>query len=265
MIELAPSWKRSLTLRSPIILAAGGYTTAATNLGALVTLPTTLRARAGTSTPRVAEIPGGVLVRTGAANPGLARVLRDFRRAWAASHTPIIVAFAVQSARDWVTMAAQLESVAGVGGIELHFNPAMDAPEHIRAVRAATELPILAKLDLDDARTIAADCVAAGANALVIGRAPRGMKIVDGKAWYGRLFAPAVKPLVLRVVAEIRDLRLAPSGVEGLEIPLIACGGAHSAEDVREFLATGACAVEIDSAEWIDPGIADRWQQILNE
>ncbi|MEW5720335.1 MAG: hypothetical protein AB1817_17050, partial [Chloroflexota bacterium] len=187
MIELASNWKRSLTLRNPILLAAGGYTTDATHIGAFVTLPTTLRARAGAPLPRVVEIPGGVLIRTGAANPGLPRVIREYRRAWEQSQTPIIVAFAAQGARDWATMAAQLESIAGVGSIELHFNPALDAADALRAVRAATELPILAKLDLDNARAIASDCVGADANALVIGRAPRGMKIVNGKAWYGRL------------------------------------------------------------------------------
>ena len=250
MLELAPNWKRSLTLSNPILLAAGGYATDATNLGALVTLPTTWRARAGAPRPRVVEIPGGVLIRTGAANPGLARVLREYRRAWEQSPMPIIVAFAAQGARDWVTVAAQLENVAGVGGIELHFNPTMDAADALRAVRAATELPILAKLDLDDARAIAADCVAAGANVLVIGRAPRGMRIVDGKAWYGRLYAPSVKPLALRAVAEVAALKL--------DVRLIACGGIHSTEDAREFLTIGAGAVEIDSAEWIEPGIAER-------
>jgi dihydroorotate dehydrogenase (NAD+) catalytic subunit len=250
MIELAPNWKRSLTLSNPILLAAGGYTTGTTHIGALVTLPTTLRPRVGAPLPRVVEVPGGALIRSGAANPGLGRVLREYRRAWEQSQTPIIVAFAAQGARDWAAMAAQLDSIAGIGGIELHFNPTIDAADVIRSVRVATELPILAKLDLDNARAVAADCVAAGANALVIGRAPRGMKIVDGKAWYGRLYAPSVKPLALRVVAEIRDLRL--------EIPLLACGGVHSAEDAREFLAAGACAVEIDSAEWIEPGIAAR-------
>ncbi|MBM3127295.1 MAG: dihydroorotate dehydrogenase [Chloroflexi bacterium] len=249
-IELAPSWKRSLTISNPIIFAAGGYTTEATNIGALVTLPTTLHTRVGAPMPRVIEIPGGVLMRTGAANPGWTRVLREHRRAWEQSQMPIIVAFAAQGAREWVTLAAQIENVAGIGGIELHFNPALDAAEAIRAVRAATELPILAKLDLDNAREIAADCAAAGANALVIGRAPRGMKIVDGKTWYGRLYAPSVLPLALRAVAEIAGMKL--------DAPLVACGGVHSAEDARAFLAAGACAVEIDSAEWIEPGIAAR-------
>ena len=250
MIELAPNWKRSLAINNPILLAAGGYTTDATNIGALVTLPTTGRARAGAPMPRVVEVPGGVLMRTGAANPGLSRVLREYRRAWEQSRAPIIVALASQGARAWATMAAQLEGVANVGGIELHFNPTMDAADALRAVRTATELPIFAKLDLDNARAIATDCATAGANALVIGRAPRGMRIVDGKAWYGRLYAPSVMPLALRAVAEIAEVKL--------DAPIVACGGVHSAEDAREFLAAGACAVEIDSAEWIEPGMAGR-------
>lgn len=250
MIELAPSWKRSLTISNPILLAAGGYATDASGVGALITSATTLHARVGAPQPRVIEIPGGVLMQTGAANPGLTRVLREHRRAWEQGKIPIILAFAAQGARDWVTMTAQIENIAGIGGIELHFNPALDAVEAIRAVRAVSELPILAKLDLDNARAIATDCVAAGANALVIGRAPRGMKIVNGRAWYGRSYAPSVMPLALRAVAEIAEMKL--------NAPLIACGGVHSADDAREFLAAGASAVEIDSAEWIEPGIAAR-------
>ena len=148
-IELAPNWKRSITLAHPLMLAAGGYTCEpAQGCGAFVTLPTTLSPRAGAPLPRVIEIPGGFLLRTGAANPGLAQVLREHRRAWERSPIPVIVALAAQGARDWADMAAQLERVPGVGGVELHFNPTLDATGAIRATRAATELPILANLHL---------------------------------------------------------------------------------------------------------------------
>ncbi len=247
LIELAPNHKRSLTLAHLLILASAS--TDAT-VGAIVTLPLTLHARGGAPLPRVVEIPGGVLVRTGAANPGLEHVLRDSRRAWAQYRVPVIVAFAAQAVSDWATMAARLERVEGVGGIELHLNPALDAVDAIRATRAATELPILAKLDLDNAVAIAADCVTAGANTLVIGRAPRGMTMVDGKPWYGRMYGAMAKPLALKVLMETKDLRL--------DAPLVGCGGVHSAADAREFLAAGACAVEIDSAAWIDPALVER-------
>ena len=250
-IELAPNHKRGLTLTHPLILSSADTDA---RVGALVTLPLTLHARGGQGSrvlerdapqPRVVEIPGGFLMRTGAANPGIERVLRDCRRAWSQSRVPIIVALAAQGVRDWSAIAPRLEHVEGVSGIELHLNPALDAADAIRATRAATELPILAKLDLDNAAAIAADCIAAGANALVIGRAPRGMAMVEGRAWYGRLHSPTVKPLALRAVAEVAALKLAA--------PLVACGGVHSAGDVREFMAAGASAVEIDSAAWIDP------------
>ncbi|MBI4786875.1 MAG: hypothetical protein HY782_07515 [Chloroflexi bacterium] len=234
-IELAPNWKRSLALASPLILG---------------TLPLTMHPRGGGRHPRVIEVPGGVMLRTGAANPGLPRVLRDNERVWASSPVPIIVALAAQGARDWPAMAARLERVPGVGAVELHLNPTIAAADAVRATRAATELPILAKLDLDQAVEIAAECLAAGANTLVIGRAPRGMVMRDGHPWYGRLYSPMVKPLVMRAVAEVAARRL--------DAPLVACGGVHSADDVREFLAAGAVAVEIDSAMWVDPQVVAR-------
>ncbi len=257
-IELAPNWKRSLTINNLILLAAGGYSSEATGVGALVTLPTTLRPRTGAPLPRVVEIAGGVLIRTGAANPGLSRVLRDAERhrAWEQSAIPIIVAFAAQGVSDWAAMSARLDHIPGVSGIELHFNPTLDATDAICAVRAATELPILAKLDLDNASQVAGECIAAGANALVIGRTARGMRIVNGKQWFGRLLGPAAKPFALRAVAEIAAMKL--------DAPIIACGGVHSAEDVREFLAAGACAVEIDSAVWLDPTIVARIAEQLD-
>jgi dihydroorotate dehydrogenase (NAD+) catalytic subunit len=257
MIELAPNFKTSLVLAHPLIVAAGGYADFldAPNVGAVVTLPTTLHARANAPQPRVIEMPGGALVNTRAANPGLTKAIREHERAWARSRVPIIFAFAAQAAHEWSEMALRLASVSGIGGIELHINPTMDATSAIRAVRAASELPILVNLDLANARAIASECARAGANALVVGRAPRGMAMVNGRAWHGRLHAPTVKPLALNVLKEIRDLKV--------EIPLIGCGGIHSADDAREFLDAGAVAIQIDSAVWVNPHIVAELGDVL--
>ena len=257
LIELAPNHKRGLTLTHPLMLASASATDA--RLGAIVSLPFTLHARSGAPQPRVVEIPGGCLIRTGAANPGLGRTLRNSRtiRSWAESKAPIIVALAAQGVRDWPAMAARLERVEGVGGVELQVNPALNAADAIRATRAATELPILAKLDLDNAVAIAAQCLAAGANALVIGRAPRGMVMLDGKPWHGRLFGPASKPFALRSLADLAALKL--------DVPLVACGGIHSVADAREFLAAGAAAVQVDTAAWIDPSLVEQMAIGLEE
>jgi dihydroorotate dehydrogenase (NAD+) catalytic subunit len=248
MIELAPEWKRSLTLASPLILASGALSDAAA--GAIVSPPLTLFPRAGAPLPRVVNVPGGVLLRTGGANPGLDRFLRENRRSWESRGLPFVAALAAQSAADWPAMATRLDHEPGIAGIELCLNPTIRAADAIHATRIATELPILAKLDLDQATSVAADCVAAGANCLVVARAPRGMTIVDGRAWYGRLYAPSVKPIVLRAVAQIAEM--------GLLAPIVACGGIHSGQDVSDFMVAGASAVEIDSAQWIEPQVVAR-------
>jgi dihydroorotate dehydrogenase (NAD+) catalytic subunit len=203
------------------------------------------------------NVPGGVMLRTGGANPGLDRFLRENRRSWESRGLPVIAALAAQGAGDWPAMAARLERVPGIAGVELHLNPTIRAVEAIHATRAATELPILVKLDLDEVADIAADCVVAGANCLVIARAPRGMMMVDERAWYGRLYAPAVKPIVLRAVAQIAEM--------GLQVPLVACGGVHSGKDVHDLLAAGASAVEIDSAQWVEPQAVARIAAEVNE
>ncbi len=251
-IELAPDWKRSLTLAGPLMLASGALALPeqADGIGALVTLPLTSYHRAGAPLPRVVEVPGGALIRTGAANPGLMRVLRQYQQAWAhlTNGIPVIVALAAQASRDWPDMAARLEGIPGVGGIELDLNPTIDSPAVIRATRARTDLPILAKLDLDETNPeFASKCIAAGANALVLGRPPRGAALVDGRPWFGRLYSPSVKPLVMRVLTEFAGL--------GLHVPLIASGGVYTAQDVRDFLTAGAVAVEIDAALWLNPGM----------
>ena len=253
-VELAPNWKRGLMLANPLILASGGMTDA--RVGATATIPLTLRRRGGAAFPRIVELPGGILLRTGAANPGLARYVHENQRAWTNSAVPIIVSFAAQGARDWAAMAAQLDHMAGVGGVELHLNPTFDAAEAVRSVRSACELVILAKLDLDHALDQASACVDAGANALVIGRAPRGMVMQDGHPWYGRLYSPVVKVLVLRTLFDVAAL--------GLDAPLVASGGIHTVEDVQEFLTAGACAVEIDSAAWLNPELVTQLAEWAN-
>lgn len=226
------------------MFAGGGFAPPdLAGLGAFVTLALTRRAHAGAAGPRVIEIPGGALLRTGAANPGLHNVLRDNRRAWAKATIPIIVSLASQAARDWPEMAHELERIDGVGGIELQFNPTFDAADMIHQVRSASELPLLAKLDLDNALEVAPSCVSAGASALVIARPPRVAQMLEGKTWYGRLYSPTVKPIVLEKLLRIRAL--------ALDVPLIACGGVHSALDLRDFLTAGASAVQVDSAVWV--------------
>jgi dihydroorotate dehydrogenase (NAD+) catalytic subunit len=70
------------------------------------------------------------------------------------------------------------------------------------------------------------------------------------------LYSPTVKPITLNALNEIADLKL--------DVPLIACGGIHSADDAREFLAAGAAAIQVDSAAWVDPSLVARMAGELN-
>ncbi|MBI3538382.1 MAG: hypothetical protein HY070_12610, partial [Chloroflexi bacterium] len=197
-IELAPNWKRGLTLNHPVMIVTPSWDSSP--VGAIVTPPLTARLRARAADPRVIDLPGGFLLNSRAANPGVSQFVEQHQRAWEKSVTPIIVALAAQAADDWAKLAARLERGPGVSGIELHLNPVVDAVTAIQQTRAATDLPILAKLDLENARAIVRACLDAGANALVISRAPRGARVIEGKIWRGRMYGPFVQPMVLNAL-----------------------------------------------------------------
>src|SRR5207249_1562805 len=89
-----------------------------------------------------------------------------------------------------------------------------------------------------------------GADALVCIAPPRGaaMDLSAGQAIEGEVYGPLVKPLALKTLREVAAVAT---------VPLVACGGVHTAEDVNEFLAAGAVAVMVDSVVWVDPGSVD--------
>ncbi len=253
MIDLAPNNKRGLTLKSPVMLAAGfaGYADEYGDLvelsraGAIVTMPTTLHRRVSSHDPRVVESRAGFLLSRGGTNPGLGAVLQDRQRAWKQLDIPVIFALAAEGVNEWSELARRLERVHEVAGVELEITEEMDAREVVRAVRQASELPILAKIPIARAVESADECMNAGVDSLVIGSPPRADAEIDMEVWKGRGYGAGLKHVALRAVRKTRDLRL--------EIPLVACGGIHSLEDTREFFALGVTAVQLDSVLWLDP------------
>jgi dihydroorotate dehydrogenase (NAD+) catalytic subunit len=253
MLELAPNSKRGLELRGPLMLAAGGYGSEfdpalLAHVHALVTLPTTLRPRAPSrAATRRREVPGGFLLKRSGANPGLAAVLRVNRHLWRRLNLPVILTLGSADVNNWAEMARRLARVESVSALELEIREEMDASEALVEVKAQTDLPILARLPLERTLELAEAVLEGGADALTIGRAPRGMLVVDGKPWHARMLGPAVLPLALRAVREV---------VERFpETPVIGAGGIQSAEDVKQFLGAGARAVEVDVALWREPGV----------
>jgi dihydroorotate dehydrogenase (NAD+) catalytic subunit len=272
-IDLAPKRAGALVLRNPVLVASGtfgygieyGEVVDVDRLGAICCKGTTLRARVGNQPPRVTETPAGMLNSIGLQNPGVDAVLERYAPRWAGWEVPVLVNVAGESVEDYVAVARKLDGQPGVSGIELNISCpnvgkgglqfALDpvaAAEVTRAVRRATDLPLLVKLSpaASDVRAVATAIEDAGADAITAVNTLSGMAI-DRRArkpllgnTYGGLSGPALKPVALRVVYEIAQV---------IGIPIVAIGGVSSLEDVLDFLMAGACAVQVGTAVFADP------------
>ncbi len=263
MIDLAPHNPYGLTLRRPVLTAAGcfGYGVEYARLadiagiGAIVTCSTTLHSRRVVRRPQLIETPAGLLAVGAWPNPGLARVIERHAPVWAGWDTPVLLSVAGAAAEDFAAFAAALEGVEGIAGLELNLAGHADAARVVAAARSATQLPLLAKLpymegDRQALIALARSVGDAGADAIVAIGSPRGMAIdpQSGERVEGWLSGPALRPLALALVADIA----------AVSVPVIGCGGIASAEDARQFLAAGAVAVQIGAVLLADPGAAAR-------
>jgi dihydroorotate dehydrogenase (NAD+) catalytic subunit len=264
-IDLAPNNPYGLTLRRPILAAAGcfGYGVEYARLvdiagmGAIVTRTTTLHGRRATRPPRLIETPAGLLAIGDWPNPGLARVIDRHAPVWAGWETPVLLSVAGASPEEYAAFAAALEGVEGIAGLELNLAAHLGAAARVVAgARAATQLPLLAKLPPSegayrDLAELARSIADAGADAIVAIGSPRGMALdpQSGERVEGWLSGPALRPLALALVADV---------AAAVSVPVIGCGGIATADDARQFLAAGAAAVQIGAALLPDPGAAAR-------
>ena len=261
-VDLSVDLGRGLVLRNPVLVASGtfGYGTEYADvvdiqrLGAICCKGTTLRPRVGNPPPRVTETPAGMLNSIGLQNPGVAGVLEKYAPRWASWDVPVIVNVAGKSVEDYVEVARRLDGQPGVAGIELNISCpnvgrgglqfALDpegASEVTKAVREATDLPLMVKLSpaATDIRAIAKAIERAGANSISATNTLSGMAIDihRGKPLlgntYGGLSGPALKPVALRVVYEVAQV---------VDIPIVAIGGIGSLDDALEFFYAGASA-----------------------
>jgi len=272
-VNLAPRNPSGLTLRNPVAAAAGtfGYGTEYARivdiqrLGAIFSKGTTLHPRRGAPPPRLTETPAGMLNAIGLQNPGVEQVIREKAPLWRRWQVPVVVNVAGESVDDYVAVAAALDGVAGVAGIELNIScpnvaaggmifgcDASMAAEVTRAVRAATTMPLIVKLspNVTDIRPIAVSVAEAGADALSLINTLLGLSI-DVQARRprlgnrtGGLSGPAVKPVIMRQVYQV-------AGTVG--IPVVASGGVMTGEDAIEYLMAGASAVQVGTATFTNP------------
>jgi dihydroorotate dehydrogenase (NAD+) catalytic subunit len=276
-VDLAPE-HGGLVLDNPILVASGtfgygieyGEVVDVQRIGAICCKGTTLRPRAGNPPPRVTETPGGMLNSIGLQNPGVDAVIDKYGPIWQGWKVPVIVNVAGESIDDYVEVARRLDGVPGVAGIELNISCpnvgkgglqfAIDrdsARAVTAAVRRATELPLLVKLspNVADVRPIAKAIEEAGADAICAINTLSGLAVSADRTraflgnTYGGLSGPAIKPVALRIVYEVAQV---------VSIPIVAIGGVTNLDDVLDFLACGAVAVQVGTAIFADPELPVR-------
>jgi len=272
-VELAPRRKRGLLLANPVMTASGTFGSGLEfakvfdiqKLGAIVSKATTLRPRSGHPQPRTAETPCGMLNAIGLQNVGVEALIRDLAPVWAAWRVPVIVNVSGDSVEEYGELAARLDGVPGVSGLELNIscpNVAVGGMEFgqdpqlaaavTRAVLRQTTLPVIVKLtpNVTDIAAVARAVAEAGADAVTAINTVQGMAIDvrSRRPVISRVFAglsgPAIKPIALRMVYQV---------AEAVDIPVIGCGGISSGLDAVEFLMAGATAVQVGTATFSNP------------
>lgn len=273
-----------LTLRNPVLVASGTFGYAKemepfvdfAQLGGVIPKTVTQSPRAGNKPPRTVETASGMLNAIGLDNDGLEHFLTHHVPYLRTLPTAIVGNIAGKSEDEFVSMAARVhQSREGLAALELNLSCpnvsggtdfAVDPELTKRIVRrcrdACPELPLIAKLtpNVTDITVIAKAAADGGADAVsavntFVGMAVdwRRRKPILGNVT-GGLSGPAIKPLALRCVWRIAQLKA---------VPVIAVGGIATLDDVMEFLVAGASAVQIGTANFYDPTASVRIVQGL--
>lgn len=267
-----------LELKNPVIAASGtvGYGEEmaeffdVSKLGAIVTKTITLKPRIGNPTPRIVETPSGMLNSIGLENKGLKDFIFNKTEILERLNIPVIVSISGNSVKEFSKLAEELSTSTPAAALELNLSCpnikhnlqsakykliAQDANatgKIVSAVREKTKLPVIAKLspNVTNIREIAKTVEREGANAisaintlfgLAIDVKTRRPKLAKG---IGGLSGPAIKPVALNFVREIYNC---------VKIPVIGIGGIMTTLDALEFIICGATAVQIGTANFINP------------
>ena len=276
MTALGVSLNR-LRLQNPILVASGtfGYAKEMTafvdfkQLGGIVPKTVTPQPRPGNPPPRTVETASGMLNSIGLDNDGFDQFVAEKLPYLTGLGTAIIVNIAAKTNDDFRRMASVLNECSGVAAIELNIscpsvsggvdfgtNPEL-AAEVVAAVRGACDIPVIAKLtpNVTSVVPIAQAVADAGADAVSLINTFQGMAVdwkrrrpVLGNV-LGGLSGPAIKPLALRIVWQVS---------QAVKIPIIGIGGIQSIDDVMEFFLVGATAVQVGTANFYNPGLANQ-------
>jgi len=265
-----------LQLKNPVMTASGtfGYGPEFSDfmdlsrIGGIFVKGTTLRERQGNPYPRMAETPSGMLNTVGLQNKGTEYFINHIYPNVNSIDTNILVNLSGSTIEDYVEAARMLNELEKIPGIELNIScpnvkeggmafgtSCSSAAEVVKAVRTVYKKELIVKLspNVTDISEIALAVEAEGADSVSLINTLLGMAIDSEKrkpilsTVTGGLSGPAVKPIALRMVWQV---------AQAVKIPVIGLGGIMNAGDAIEFILAGATAIQIGTANFIDPTVS---------
>ena len=275
----------NLAMKNPVMTASGtfGYGLEYADfvpleqIGGIIVKGTTLNPRQGNDYPRMAETPSGMLNCVGLQNKGVEYFCNNIYPQIKDIDTNMIVNVSGSSPEDYAECAARIDQLEGIPAIELNIScpnvkdggmafgvTCEGAASVVRAVRQRYHRTLIVKLspNVTSITDIARAVEDEGADAVSLINTLMGMSIDIEKRkprlsiGTGGLSGACVKPVALRMVWQ---------GAKAVNIPVVGLGGISSAEDAIEFFLAGATAIEIGTANFIDPTITIKVKDGINE
>lgn len=275
MAELRVRLSDKLTIANPVLTASGtfGYGTEfqdfvdLNRLGGFIVKGTTLNHREGNPYPRMAETPSGMLNAVGLQNKGVDYFVEHIYPTLATMKSAVIVNVSGASIDDYVGVCEKLMPLNGIAAIEVNIScpnvkqggmafgtTCEGAASVTKAVRAAWDRTMIVKLspNVTDIASIACAVESEGADSVSLTNTFLGMAIdVERRrpilsTITGGLSGPCIRPIAVRMVWQV---------AKAVKIPVVGLGGIMDARDALEFLMAGASAVQVGTANFIDPAV----------
>lgn len=274
-----------LRMKNPVMTASGtfGYGEEyadfmdISRIGAIIVKGTTLAHREGNPYPRMAETPSGMLNCVGLQNKGVDYFVENIYPRIRKVQTNMIVNVSGACVEDYVATAEKINALEDIPAIELNIScpnvkqggmafgtTCAGAESVVSAVRKAYKKTLIVKLspNVTNIAEIALAAEAAGADSVSLINTLMGMAIDAEKmkpvlsTVTGGLSGPCVKPVALRMVWQV---------AKAVKIPVVGLGGIMNATDAVEFFLAGASAIEIGTANFIDPAISVKVVEGIND
>jgi dihydroorotate dehydrogenase (NAD+) catalytic subunit len=275
----------ALALKNPVMTASGtfGYGLEFQDfipldgLGGIIVKGTTLNPREGNDYPRMAETACGMLNCVGLQNKGVDYFCEHIYPQIKDIDTHMIVNVSGSSPEDYAECAARINELENIPAIELNIScpnvkdggmafgvTCQGASSVVKAVRQAYKKTLIVKLspNVTDIAAIARAVEAEGADSVSLINTLMGMAIdIERRKKVlsigtGGLSGPAVKPVALRMVYQV---------AKAVKIPVVGLGGITTARDAIEFLMAGATAIEIGTANFLDPAVTIKVRDGIND